>query len=103
MQAARFSAVAQKFKQQSLNVRVFGYPSATQLDQDSFILFTQGVEMKVSLVLQKICFLGEGEGEGDGGSLAGVDRFVVCKLVNSALKISWIVDFYKKLSSLAKF
>ncbi|XP_027059635.1 uncharacterized protein LOC113686239 [Pocillopora damicornis] len=52
--AARFSAVAQKFKQQSLNVRVFGYPSATQLDQDSFILFTQGVEMKAKLMLMPI-------------------------------------------------
>ena len=28
---------------------------------------------------------------------------MVCKLVKSALKISWIVDFYKKLSSLANF
>ncbi|CAH3146474.1 unnamed protein product [Pocillopora meandrina] len=52
--AARFSAVAKKFKQQSLNVRVFGYPSATQLDQDSFILFTQGVEMKAKLMLMPI-------------------------------------------------
>lgn len=57
--------------------------------------------MKVSLVLQK--FVSWGKGEGEGGSLAGVDRFVVCKLVNSALKISWIVDFYKRLSSLANF
>lgn len=66
LQAARFNAVAQNFKQKSLNVRVFGYPSATQLDQDSFILFTQGVEMKVSLFLQQIDFLSRmGEGRVD--------------------------------------
>ena len=39
--------MAKKFKQKCLHVRVFGYPSASQLDLDSFVLFSNSAEMKV--------------------------------------------------------
>ena len=48
--------VAQKIKQQRINFH----------QQDVTSLVTQVVKLKVSLVQQKICFLGEGEGEGEG-------------------------------------
>lgn len=46
-QAARLTAAARHFKQKSLQTRVFGYPSASQLDLDSFVLFTHSADMKV--------------------------------------------------------
>lgn len=35
------------FKQLSLQIRVFGYPSTTQFDRDSFLLFVQNTDLKV--------------------------------------------------------
>lgn len=46
-QAARLTAAARHFKQKTLQTRVFGYPSASQLDLDSFVLFTHSADMKV--------------------------------------------------------
>ena len=49
LQAARLTSVAHQFKQKCLHIRVFGYPSASQLDLDSFVLFCHSAEMKVCL------------------------------------------------------
>ena len=46
--AARLTSAAHKLKQNSLQIRVFGYPSSSQLDLDSFVLFTHSAEMKVT-------------------------------------------------------
>lgn len=46
--AARLTSAARKLKQNSLQIRVFGYPSSSQLDLDSFVLFTHSAEMKVT-------------------------------------------------------
>lgn len=48
--AARLTSAARKLKQSSLHTRVFGYPSASQLDLDSFVLFTHSAEMKAKLL-----------------------------------------------------
>ena len=50
LQASRLTAAARKFKQTCLQVRVFGYPSASQLDLDSFVLFSHSAEMKVGVL-----------------------------------------------------
>ena len=50
-QAARLTAAARQFKQKCLHIRVFGYPSASQLDLDSFVLFSHSAEMKVGQLL----------------------------------------------------
>ena len=50
LQASRLTAAARKFKQTCLQVRVFGYPSASQLDLDSFVLFSHSTEMKVGVL-----------------------------------------------------
>ena len=52
-QAARLTAAARHFKQKSLQTRVFGYPSASQLDLDSFVLFIHSADMKVCHLLKE--------------------------------------------------
>lgn len=52
--AARLTSVAKKFKQKCLHVRVFGYPSASQLDLDSFVLFSNSAEMKAKLLFMPV-------------------------------------------------
>ncbi|KAK2566498.1 hypothetical protein P5673_009109 [Acropora cervicornis] len=52
--AARLTSVAKKFKQKCLHVRVFGYPSASQLDLDSFVLFSHSAEMKAKLLFMPV-------------------------------------------------
>ena len=49
-QAVRFTSEARMFKQKCLQIRVFGYPSASQLDLDSFMLFSHSADMKVWLL-----------------------------------------------------
>jgi len=52
--AARLTSVAKKFKQKCLHVRVFGYPSASQLDLDSFVVFSHSAEMKAKLLFMPV-------------------------------------------------
>lgn len=52
--ASRLTAAARKFKQTCLQVRVFGYPSASQLDLDSFVLFSHSAEMKAKLMFMPV-------------------------------------------------
>ncbi|RMX60873.1 hypothetical protein pdam_00003470 [Pocillopora damicornis] len=54
--AARLTSAARKLKQNSLQIRVFGYPSASQLDLDSFVLFTHSAEMKAKLLFMPVQF-----------------------------------------------
>lgn len=54
--AARLTSAARKLKQNSLQIRVFGYPSASQLDLDSFVLFTHSTEMKAKLLFMPVQF-----------------------------------------------
>ncbi|XP_068685705.1 uncharacterized protein [Montipora foliosa] len=52
--AARLTSVAHQFKQKCLHIRVFGYPSASQLDLDSFVLFCHSAEMKAKLLFMPV-------------------------------------------------
>lgn len=54
--AARLTSAARKLIQNSLQIRVFGYPSASQLDLDSFVLFTHSAEMKAKLLFMPVQF-----------------------------------------------
>lgn len=49
IQAARLSSTGHSLKQRSLQTRVYGYPSATQLDLDSFLQFIHSIDLKARL------------------------------------------------------
>jgi len=69
--AARLTSAARHFKQKSLQIRVFGYPSASQLDLDSFVLFSHSAEMKAKLLFMPV----------QGSYLAGVVALLVFVLL----------------------
>lgn len=54
VKAVRFTSEARKFKQKCLQIRVFGYPSASQLDLDSFMLFSHSADMKAKLMFMPV-------------------------------------------------
>ncbi|KAJ7330667.1 hypothetical protein OS493_022282 [Desmophyllum pertusum] len=69
--AARLTSAARQFKQKSLQIRVFGYPSASQLDLDSFVLFSHSADMKAKLLFMPV----------QGSFLSGVAALMVFVLL----------------------
>ncbi|KAK3583643.1 hypothetical protein CHS0354_021379 [Potamilus streckersoni] len=49
MQAARVNSVCNRFKKIALEIRVFGYKSASQLELDSFLLFISNANLRAKL------------------------------------------------------
>ncbi|XP_046852974.1 uncharacterized protein LOC124446188 isoform X2 [Xenia sp. Carnegie-2017] len=54
IQAARVTGIASQFKQISLDVRVFGHQTSSQLELDSFLNFVQSAHLKAYLFLTPV-------------------------------------------------
>ncbi|XP_028401306.1 uncharacterized protein LOC114524431 [Dendronephthya gigantea] len=71
LQAARVTSLASQFKQISLDVRVFGHQTSSQLELDSFLVFVQSADLKAKLFLAPV----------RGSLLSGITLLIVFTLL----------------------